>query len=110
MSDEPAAALRTLIVDDEPLAIERMQVLCAEIDQLSVVGTASDGEAALRLAGYDGALSIEHEDALMSVDEGLGKAVAMLKECIITEPPARATATSAAARASANGSMKRKSR
>jgi two-component system response regulator AlgR len=45
-----AAPLRTLIVDDEPLAIERMQVLCAEIDPLSVVGTASDGEAALRLA------------------------------------------------------------
>ncbi len=43
-------ALRTMIVDDEPLAIERMQVLCAEIDQLQVVGTASDGEAALRLA------------------------------------------------------------
>jgi len=44
-------ALRALIVDDEPLAIERMQVLCAEIDQLSVIGTASDGQAALRLAG-----------------------------------------------------------
>lgn len=43
-------ALRTLIVDDEPLAIERMQVLCAEIAQLAVIGTASDGEAALRLA------------------------------------------------------------
>lgn len=43
-------ALRTMIVDDEPLAIERMQVLCAEIEQLSVIGTASDGEAALRLA------------------------------------------------------------
>jgi len=43
-------ALRTLIVDDEPLAIERMQVLCAEMDRLQVVGTASDGEAALRLA------------------------------------------------------------
>jgi len=42
--------LRTLIVDDEPLAIERMQVLCAEMEQLSVIGTASDGEAALRLA------------------------------------------------------------
>jgi two-component system response regulator AlgR len=39
-----------MIVDDEPLAIERMQVLCAELDQLQVVGTASDGEAALRLA------------------------------------------------------------
>jgi len=47
---EPATPLRTLIVDDEPLAIERMQVLCAEIDALSVVGTASDGEAALTLA------------------------------------------------------------
>lgn len=42
--------LRTMIVDDEPLAIERMQVLCAEIDELTVIGTASDGEAALRLA------------------------------------------------------------
>ena len=44
------AALRTMIVDDEPLAIERMQVRCAELEQLQVVGTASDGEAALRLA------------------------------------------------------------
>jgi two-component system response regulator AlgR len=43
-------ALRTMIVDDEPLAIERMQVLCAELAQLQVVGTASDGEAAVRLA------------------------------------------------------------
>ncbi|MFC4253869.1 response regulator [Altererythrobacter xixiisoli] len=50
MAGDNGPALRTLIVDDEPLAIERMQVLCAEIDQLSVIGTASDGEAALRLA------------------------------------------------------------
>lgn len=42
--------LRTLIVDDEPLAIERMQVLCAEIPHVTVIGTASDGESALRLA------------------------------------------------------------
>jgi two-component system response regulator AlgR len=41
--------LRTLIVDDEPLAVERMQVICARIDDLMVVGTASDGQAALRL-------------------------------------------------------------
>lgn len=46
----PTGELRTLLVDDEPLAIERMQVLCAEIEGLSVVGTASDGESALRLA------------------------------------------------------------
>jgi two-component system response regulator AlgR len=50
MSEETPTALRTLIVDDEPLAIERMQVLCAEIESLSVAGTASDGESALRLA------------------------------------------------------------
>jgi two-component system response regulator AlgR len=43
-------ALRTLIVDDEPLAIERMQVLCAGLSGLQVIGTASDGESALRLA------------------------------------------------------------
>lgn len=41
--------LRTLIVDDEPLAVERMQILCARIPALQVVGTASDGAAALRL-------------------------------------------------------------
>lgn len=50
MSENLPATLRTLIVDDEPLAIERMQVLCAEIEPLMVVGTASDGESALRLA------------------------------------------------------------
>ena len=49
MSSTEQANLRTLIVDDEPLAVERMQVLCAELDGLSVVGTATDGEAALRL-------------------------------------------------------------
>ena len=34
---------------------------------------------ALRVAGYDGALSIEHEDALASVDEGLRTAVDLLR-------------------------------
>jgi two-component system response regulator AlgR len=42
-------ALRTLIVDDEPLAIERLQILCAQTPGIDLVGTASDGEAALRL-------------------------------------------------------------
>lgn len=51
MSEAGKEALRTLIVDDEPLAIERMQVLCAELEMLAVVGTANDGESALRLTG-----------------------------------------------------------
>ena len=46
---EKEKSLRTLIVDDEPLAVERIQVLCADIDAINVVGTASDGAAALRL-------------------------------------------------------------
>lgn len=44
-----AERLRTLIVDDEPLAVERMQILCAGIAQIDLIGTASDGDAALRL-------------------------------------------------------------
>lgn len=47
--DRDEAVLRTLIVDDEPLAIERMQIICAKNPRLQVVGTASDGAAALRL-------------------------------------------------------------
>lgn len=40
----------------------------------------------LRLVGYDYVLSIEHEDALASIDEGFGKAVSFLKEVVLTEP------------------------
>ncbi|MFM5914147.1 DNA-binding response regulator [Chakrabartia godavariana] len=42
--------LRTLIADDEPLAVERIQLLCSEVPGLVLVGTASDGGAAIRLA------------------------------------------------------------
>ncbi|MBL7140212.1 MAG: sugar phosphate isomerase/epimerase [Planctomycetes bacterium] len=39
----------------------------------------------LRMIGYDGALSIEHEDSLMSVNEGFQKAVAFLKGILLKE-------------------------
>ncbi|HOE66867.1 MAG TPA: sugar phosphate isomerase/epimerase [Candidatus Hydrogenedentes bacterium] len=39
----------------------------------------------LRLVGYDGAISIEHEDSLMSSWEGLSKAVDFLRGAIITQ-------------------------
>lgn len=41
----------------------------------------------LRTVGYDGVVSIEHEDGLMSQKEGLEKAVAFLKDVLITEDP-----------------------
>lgn len=37
----------------------------------------------LRMVGYDGAISIEHEDSLMSGDEGLRKAISFLKDVLI---------------------------
>ena len=45
-----------------------------------------DIASALRLVGYDKVMSIEHEDSLMSIDEGLLKAVNALKEVIIKDP------------------------
>ena len=41
---------------------------------------------ALRLAGYDDVLSIEHEDALLSIDEGFRKGVAFLRSVMPSEP------------------------
>ena len=41
--------------------------------------------SALKLCGYDGVLSIEHEDSLMTRNEGLEKAVKFLKDIIIFE-------------------------
>ena len=41
----------------------------------------------LRLVGYDYVLSIEHEDPMMSVEEGFSRAVGFLKDILLTEQP-----------------------
>ncbi len=41
----------------------------------------------LRLVGYDGVISIEHEDPLMSADEGLKKAIEFLRSVLLFEKP-----------------------
>jgi len=46
-----------------------------------------DFVSVLRTVGYDGVLSIEHEDSLMSADEGFGKAVGFLKRILLREKP-----------------------
>jgi sugar phosphate isomerase/epimerase len=43
--------------------------------------------SALRMVGYDYVISIEHEDAMMSIDEGLAKGVALLQSVIMKEQP-----------------------
>jgi two-component system response regulator AlgR len=45
-----ANPIKVLVVDDEPLAVERLQLLLARAEGVILVGTANDGEGALRIA------------------------------------------------------------
>ena len=45
-----ADPLRTLIVDDEPLAVERLRAICATLDGVETVAEAGDGAEALARA------------------------------------------------------------
>jgi sugar phosphate isomerase/epimerase len=47
----------------------------------------SDMMSALRTFGYDYVVSIEHEDPIMSIEEGFGRAVKNLKSILIEEQP-----------------------
>jgi two-component system, LytTR family, response regulator AlgR len=44
-----ADPIRFLVVDDEPLAVERLQLLLARMEHVVLAGTASEGSAALRM-------------------------------------------------------------
>jgi sugar phosphate isomerase/epimerase len=46
--------------------------------------------SALRTYGYDHVVSIEHEDPIMSIDEGFMRAVTNLKSVLIKEQPTEA--------------------
>jgi two-component system response regulator AlgR len=48
MDEQPP--LKLLIADDEPLAAERLQLMLAKCSGIDLVGTASDGEGAVRMA------------------------------------------------------------
>ena len=87
----PANMPRTGVLDTKPYTQER--------DRSWIFRTVGYGHSAewwsefistLRMYGYDYVLSIEHEDSLMSPDEGLSKAAALLSQVIIKEQPAAA--------------------
>lgn len=48
--------------------------------------TWADIMSALRLVGYDYVVSIEHEDGLLSIEEGFARAVQNLQKVVIREP------------------------
>lgn len=79
-----AEPLRALIVDDEPLAVERLQIVCAGLEGLTVVGTASDGAAALKLAEAL-APDVLLLDLTMPEMDGLAVATALVRQ---PDPPA----------------------
>ncbi len=80
----PSDRLATLIVDDEPLAVERLERLVARIDGLDLIGTASDGETALeRVRG--GGIDLLLLDIAMPGKDGLAVARAL---AAMTDPPA----------------------
>ncbi len=56
------SVLRVLVVDDEPIARERMCLLCAEVGGVQVVGSAGDGRA-----GLDGIAALSPDLVLLDI-------------------------------------------
>jgi sugar phosphate isomerase/epimerase len=87
----PANLPRTGVLDTKPYTDER--------NRSWIFRTCGYGHGAewwkefvstLRMFGYDNVLSIEHEDSLLSPEEGLTKAAQFLNEIVIKEQPAAA--------------------
>jgi len=85
----PANLSRTGVLDTKPYTDER--------NRAWIFRTCGFGHGAewwkefvstLRMFGYDGALSIEHEDSLLSPEEGLTRAADFLNSIILREEPA----------------------
>jgi sugar phosphate isomerase/epimerase len=87
----PVNLPRTGVLDTKPYTDERNRAW-----MFRTVGYGHGAEwwsefiSTLRMYGYDKVLSIEHEDSLMSPDEGLAKAASLLNQLIIKEKPAAA--------------------
>ena len=83
--DKPNIA-RTGVLDTKPYTLEKERSWI-----FRTVGYGHGQEfwraliSELRLAGYDGALSIEHEDSILSIIEGFTRAVDFLADSVLTE-------------------------
>jgi sugar phosphate isomerase/epimerase len=87
----PANLPRTGVLDTQPYTAERTRGWL-----FRTVGYGHGAEwwkefvSTLRMYGYDGPLSIEHEDSLLSAEEGLTKATQFLREILLREQPGQA--------------------
>ena len=87
----PANLSRTGVLDTKPYTDERNRGWI-----FRTCGYGHDAEwwkefvSTLRMYGYDNVLSIEHEDSLMSPEEGLSKAAKFLNEVVVKEKPTAA--------------------
>ena len=88
---EPSVARRTGVLDAKPYTGEANRAWTFRtVGYGHSEAVWKDIASALRTVGYDGVLSIEHEDALMSANEGLEKAVQFLKDVVIREERGKA--------------------
>lgn len=78
-----ADPIRFLVVDDEPLAVERLQLLLARMDGVILAGTASEGAAALRMVEAVGPDAVLLDIAMPGMD-GIDVARALAR---VPKPP-----------------------
>ncbi len=78
-----ADPIRFLVVDDEPLAVERLQLLLARMDGVTLAGTASEGAAALRMVEATGPDAVLLDIAMPGMD-GIDVARALAR---VPNPP-----------------------
>lgn len=78
-----ADPIRFLVVDDEPLAVERLQLLLARMEGVTLAGTASEGAAALRMVEATGPDAVLLDIAMPGMD-GIDVARALAR---VPRPP-----------------------
>jgi sugar phosphate isomerase/epimerase len=87
----PANLPRTGVLDTKPYTDERNRAwIFRTCGYGHDAGWWKEFVSTLRMYGYDGTLSIEHEDSLMSPEEGLSKAARFLQDIVIQEQPGKA--------------------
>lgn len=84
---DPRNVARDGVLDPSPFtAVERRSWLFRTVGYAHDLGFWRAFTSELRAVGYDGVLSIEHEDPLVTPLEGLAKAARLLEDAVLAEP------------------------